>query len=317
MPEGRFWFRLPDDEAMLTSLKPAELRCYLVVMRDIQRSRHRGLISARQVSDKTGISLQHTHAALESLVANGHLNCEKRPGATTRFSLPFDWEQGNCSPVGEHHRGADRSPVGEQSDSRRDVLKSRATAAGEQSGEHQRSPVGEQHCSPVGEQLLESSESSELKKKKHDELPASQKNAKPANSKVGALHPYSETEIQLLKAEMAAITSMNVDLITDDAVAGSLAALQGSPLKGFIGYLANLSFDHREGGRKQIKHPWSFFSSVASDYARRPVETEPTSDRCRHGKPYGCCCNSPALNDWYTAAFDPTSDDGPSERPAV
>jgi DNA-binding IclR family transcriptional regulator len=78
MPEGRFWFRLPDDEAMLTSLKPAELRCYLVVMRDIQRSRHRGLISARQVSDKTGISLQHTHAALESLVANGHLNCEKR-----------------------------------------------------------------------------------------------------------------------------------------------------------------------------------------------------------------------------------------------
>jgi hypothetical protein len=148
----------------------------------------------------------------------------------------------------------------------------------------------------------------------HDELPASQKNAKPANSKVGALHPYSETEIQLLKVELAAITGMNVDLITDDAVAGPVAALRGASLKAFTTYLANLPSEYREGG---IKHPWTFFASVASDYARRPVETEPTSDRCRHGKPYGCCCNSPALNDWYTAAFDPTSDDGPSERPAV
>jgi hypothetical protein len=148
MAEGQFWFRLPDTENMLMSLKPAELRCYLVVMRDIQRAQYRGLISARQVSDRTNLSLRHAHAALENLVKNGHLNCEKRTGATTRFSMPFEWgKQSNCSPVGKHQGSGNCSPVGEQSEQ-----------PGEQLGEQQRSPAGEQNCSPVGEQHLEYSD---------------------------------------------------------------------------------------------------------------------------------------------------------------
>lgn len=34
-----YWFRVPDDEQMLMSLSPAQLRCYLVVIRRIQRLR--------------------------------------------------------------------------------------------------------------------------------------------------------------------------------------------------------------------------------------------------------------------------------------
>ena len=49
------------------NLKPAQLRCYLVVMRDIQRSRNSGLISARQVADRSRVSLRHTQAALTAL----------------------------------------------------------------------------------------------------------------------------------------------------------------------------------------------------------------------------------------------------------
>lgn len=47
-----FWWRLPDDEAFLMSLKPAELKCYLVASRAIQRDRNGGLISVRQVAKR-------------------------------------------------------------------------------------------------------------------------------------------------------------------------------------------------------------------------------------------------------------------------
>jgi hypothetical protein len=52
-----FWFRVPDVESGLMSLKPAQLKCYLVVLRAIQRDRNRGLISVRQVAKRARLSV--------------------------------------------------------------------------------------------------------------------------------------------------------------------------------------------------------------------------------------------------------------------
>ena len=137
-----FWFRVPDDEGLLMSLKPAELKVFLVVLRDVQRARNTGRISSRQVADRTGLSLQHAHAALGSLVTKGLLECDKKPGATTVYTLPFSWRA--RPPAGEQSEPSNCSPVGEQS-----------PPQGEQLGEQYRSPVGKQHRSPLGEQHLE------------------------------------------------------------------------------------------------------------------------------------------------------------------
>lgn len=149
---AQFWFRVPDDEPMLMGLKPAQLRAYLIVIRDIQRARNGGLVSARQIRDRSGLSLQHSHAALEDLVRLGHLRVKKKRGGVSRYGLPFAWQRRDCSPTGEHQEGNDCSPVGEH-----------LTEPGEQLGEHHCSPTGERKCSPTGEQPLESLESSELK----------------------------------------------------------------------------------------------------------------------------------------------------------
>ncbi len=83
------------------SLPPAELKCYLVVARAIQRDRNGGKISVRQVSERARVSLRHAHDALTRLVAAGLLRGELKPGATTTYSLPHAWNTGNCIPTGE------------------------------------------------------------------------------------------------------------------------------------------------------------------------------------------------------------------------
>lgn len=168
-----YWFRLPDDETILMKLKLAELKCYLVVMRDIQRAKNQGLISVRQVARHSGISLNHVHEALSSLVEKGYLLCEKRPGAIAKYSLPFNWKKQDRSPTGEQFDPTDCTPTGEQPapDSNANDrslrgepmlgTKERAEADCTPVGEHHCTPLGEQNCSPVGEQHLDYSESSE------------------------------------------------------------------------------------------------------------------------------------------------------------
>lgn len=137
-----YWFRLPDDEAGLMSMRPAEFKCYVVVLRAVQRDRNAGKISTRQVGKRAGISFQHAHEALSSLSGAGWLRTTCEPGKTAVYSLPHSWNTLHCSPTGEHpdqQNNVNYSPRGEQSD------------AG-------CSPTGEQHCSPTGEQHLESSE---------------------------------------------------------------------------------------------------------------------------------------------------------------
>jgi hypothetical protein len=170
----KFWFRLPDEEQMLMKLTPAQFRCYHVVMREIQRSKNAGLISTRQVAERTGISLRHTHAALAALVMQGHLKNEKRPGAITKYSMPFTWyEKDSRSSTDEPSQKSGRSPTGKQSTSRpstdgrlRPTIQTVPAGQPETPvdlpvGAPHRSPVGKQHCSPTGEQHLESSECSE------------------------------------------------------------------------------------------------------------------------------------------------------------
>ena len=143
-----YWFKVPDDETMLMNLKPAELRCYLVVQRALQRDEHKGKISVRQVAERAGIALKSAHEALTSLVEEGHLHRETRDGAATLYDLPFSWANGaNCAPTGEHLKAKpnrNRTPTGKRSEAKC-------------------TPTGEQLCSPTGEpqRLLENTENRE------------------------------------------------------------------------------------------------------------------------------------------------------------
>ncbi|HEY6347228.1 MAG TPA: hypothetical protein VIY49_37535 [Bryobacteraceae bacterium] len=90
-PRVLFWFRCPDLELGLMTLKRAELRCYLVVLKSIQRDRNRGLVSVRQAARRARISANSAQKALAYLVRGGWLlrHGERRTGYT--YSLPFLW----------------------------------------------------------------------------------------------------------------------------------------------------------------------------------------------------------------------------------
>jgi hypothetical protein len=103
-----FWFRVPDVESGLMSLKPAQLKCYLVVLRAIQRDRNRGLISVRQVARRARLSVNSAQAALTHLVDNGWLNRESKPRATSVYTLPHAWVERSIA------GGQQRSAVIEQ-----------------------------------------------------------------------------------------------------------------------------------------------------------------------------------------------------------
>ncbi|HEY6345105.1 MAG TPA: hypothetical protein VIY49_26710 [Bryobacteraceae bacterium] len=90
-PRVLFWFRVPDVELGLMILKRAELRCYLVVLKSIQRDRNRGLVSVRQAARRARINPTSAQKALASLVRGGWLlrYGERRTGYT--YGLPFLW----------------------------------------------------------------------------------------------------------------------------------------------------------------------------------------------------------------------------------
>ena len=133
---GVFWFRVPDDESGLMSLSPAQLKCYLVVARAIQRDRNGGRISTRQVADRAGLGLRHARNALNQLVHTKRLQRDGKAGTTANYSLPHAWNTGSCIPTSEqsdHSGGASCIPTGEQ-------------LRGEPKADC--SPTGKQRCSP-------------------------------------------------------------------------------------------------------------------------------------------------------------------------
>jgi len=144
--EGMFWFRFPEDETLFMTLRPAELKCYLVVVRAIQRDRNGGKISERQIAARACVAPRHAHDALARLVELGRLRRDGTPGSVTTYALPFAWNGPNCIPTGERSKQveqSDRTPTGKQLDRRQQGVCA---------------PVGIQHCTPRGEQHLESSE---------------------------------------------------------------------------------------------------------------------------------------------------------------
>ena len=150
---GVYWWRVPDDEAALMSLRPAELKCYLVVLRAIQRDKNAGMISERQVSQRAGVTFRHVHGALARLVELGWLCREGKLGATATYSLPHSWNIGNCIPTGnqlEAEPAQNRFPTGNQLNGESDPK-----------GNHHRFPTGDQNRFPTGNQHLEFLESSE------------------------------------------------------------------------------------------------------------------------------------------------------------
>jgi len=138
-----YWFRVPDDETTLMSLPPAQFKCYMVVLRAIQRDRNAGRISVRQVAARARITSPHAHKALRALFRRGLLECEVRPRTTAVYSLPFRWT-GDCIPIGEQIPSK-CVPV------RKQQLANPENAV--------RLSAGEQTCDPVGKRHLENSES--------------------------------------------------------------------------------------------------------------------------------------------------------------
>jgi hypothetical protein len=140
LPEIVYWFRLPDNEELLMSLTLATLRCFMVVVRAIQRDRNAGRISLHQIADRAKISRKSAQRAIVKLVEQGLLNCDKHPGVTPVYHLPFSW-------IEKENR---RSPVGDRSKAWK-VTK----------GDRHPSPTGDLNRSPTGDTHLELSESSE------------------------------------------------------------------------------------------------------------------------------------------------------------
>jgi hypothetical protein len=132
------WFKVPDDIRTLTGLRRSELRCYLEVLRAIQRDKNKGQLSHREIAKRVALSPRHTLKALNALVVAGLLVCEVRPGAMAVYRLPFQF----AGP------GTEGTPAGQQIDEKR-------TPA----GSPECVPEGLQERSPTGNQTLENKSS--------------------------------------------------------------------------------------------------------------------------------------------------------------
>ncbi len=102
-----------------------------------------------------------------------------------------------------------------------------------------------------------------------------------------------------------AITRMTGRVPSDDNLDGLLAALGDCPVEGFCNYLQRLPAKFQLGGRNAPRKPGcGWFISTARTYVRTEISQPPTKERCRHGKPYGSCCNTPATHEAMTNSFD-------------
>jgi|GEM_PF-3354789 len=147
-----YWWKVPDDEELLMSLRPAELRCYLVVVRSIQRDQWGGCISLRQVATRAKLGIRHARTALDSIVAKGLLDRETRTKAMPRYALPNTFATGDCVPAGPSLADLEAkicSPTGAQNVRLiRQTVSPRVHSSDEP--EAVANPVGAQICNPTG-----------------------------------------------------------------------------------------------------------------------------------------------------------------------
>jgi hypothetical protein len=91
-PGGVFWWRMPDDIDPLMNLKPLELKAYLVVARATQRDRNRGLISLRQIQERSHSgSLGCTQQAIDAVCRRG-LITRHNPKTGAKLTNPNEWK---------------------------------------------------------------------------------------------------------------------------------------------------------------------------------------------------------------------------------
>jgi hypothetical protein len=62
------------------SLRPAELKCYLVVTRAIQRDRNGGELSIRQIAKRARVGKRHAEDAIHVVVSRGPSGLRNSPG---------------------------------------------------------------------------------------------------------------------------------------------------------------------------------------------------------------------------------------------
>jgi len=155
-----YWFKVPSETDALMRLKPLELKVYLVIARAIQRDLNKGLISIRQIQERTHSgSLGCTQEAVDAVCSGGFFT-RHNPKTGTKLTDPEDWKAreveyrlniewkqsnaDNCSAVPEQLRAQGEN---------RDVLSNASMPHTANC-----SAVPEQNCSAVPEQHSESSE---------------------------------------------------------------------------------------------------------------------------------------------------------------
>ena len=201
------------------SLGLAELRCYLVVVRAIQRDRNGGKLSFRQIAQRAGLkSLGHVHAVMDDLVERGMLACEVTPGRMASYRLARPWR--NCSAGVEQPEAEAVSNRSAGEEQLAMALRNNCSTGAEQSMPTA-SPAPEQHCSAgverncsAGvEQHLESSEYSELSSSSTqkagrfedpatNEAPATTTTNAPQANLQPAPHQWTTEEIQQARCAM-------------------------------------------------------------------------------------------------------------------
>jgi hypothetical protein len=138
--------------------------------------------------------------------------------------------------------------------------------------------------------------------------------------------PESETKIsvdrEMLSNRIAEHMGRRIPLTgelehpADSLVDVVLKILGPLPVNGFCKYLRNLPAKYQTGGKSApLKFEW--FVTTAQNYANMQTPQAPTQDRCRHGLPYGVCCNTEAENDRLTASFDTTDQWPPAQGGAA
>ena len=137
------------------SLRPAELKCYLVVTRAIQRDRNGGELSIRRITERANLSPQHAHRAIAA-IDQGLLLREGKPTSTAVYSLPVNWVSGRNDGRAVASWQSDCSPTGEQ-------LKNRNRRKGEQHLKCSESRKAYWFRVPNDEELLMSLRPAELK----------------------------------------------------------------------------------------------------------------------------------------------------------
>ena len=87
-----FWFRFPVELELLLRLTHVQLKVFLVVERSIQRDRHPGLLSRRQVAARANTGLRHAQTAIRHLSKLGCIReCELEDGSRV-FRSAVSWQ---------------------------------------------------------------------------------------------------------------------------------------------------------------------------------------------------------------------------------